>query len=183
MRRLVLLYMLLRFFEKYRCNMEGRKKVQKLMFLVEHYDLKTKTVKKSTGLTGYRFKIWSYGPFSKEIYDDLDQLVEDGSIEEEIISDIIRPDLSLYTDDGYPKRMYVYKPSRDPAEQLHGVLKDLDKNVIEKIDRIIDLFGDKSARDLEEFVNKILRLDVEKKINYWGEDVDTYLEREKISGN
>ena len=74
----VLYYLILRFFDMYKKPLYGRKKIQKLMFLVEHYDLSSEKVVKSKRLTGYEFFIWSYGPFSKRIYDDLEGLISRG---------------------------------------------------------------------------------------------------------
>jgi len=81
MRRIDLLhYLIRRHYELYRKPVYGRKKIQKLLFLVEHLDPATSRVTKSTGLTGYRFHIWLYGPFSEEVYRNLEALVSRGTL-------------------------------------------------------------------------------------------------------
>ena len=177
MRDKVLLYLLWRFFEKYKSPLDGRKKIQKLLFLIEHYDPEQRRIKPSTGITGYKFVIWSYGPFSKEIYDDLDKLVENGLVIERVVGSDEEPELDLYIDDGYPKRIYYYEPSKNLIRNSQKLLEVLDRSAIKKIDVILELFGSKKPFELEKFVNNILKLTLDKKIEYWGYDIDSYLKK------
>ncbi|HDH07306.1 MAG TPA: DUF4065 domain-containing protein [Thermoproteales archaeon] len=180
--REVLLYLILKFSEIYGGEIDGRKKIQKLLFLVEHYDPDRKIVTTSSNTTGYEFIIWSYGPFSKKIYDDIDRSVERGLLEERVISSDIKPDLSLYIDDGYPKRIYLYKPTKELLRKRYDIERKLDEKVVEKITKILKLFGFRKPYKLEEFTNALLRLTQEKKIIYWGKEVDYYLRKERIIG-
>ena len=59
-----------RFKELHERPLDGRKKLQKLTFLVEHWSPSENKVVKSTNLTGYVFKILDIWPFSEGIQDD-----------------------------------------------------------------------------------------------------------------
>jgi len=185
--RYVLLYMLLKFYSMYGKPLYGRKKIQKLLFLVEHFDLGSKRIVKSRGLTGYRFVVWSYGPFSKEIYEDLEKLVDEGYVEERVVGSDATPEyegivLDLYTDDGFPKRMFIYEPRvRDPSRILGQLEKKLDHRVVTVIDGVLQEFGLKMPHELEDFVNGLLKLSPDKKVRYWGIDIDSYLDREGLA--
>jgi len=183
----VLHYLILRFYDIYGKPLYGRKKIQKLMFLIEHYDLKDKKVRKSKGLTGYKFLIWTYGPFSKEIYDDLDRLIDEELIREEVVgsdsmSMIEGIVLDSYIDDGYPKRMFIYRPnSRHFKDDLDYLKSELSVDVVNTVDNVLRMFGNLMPYELESLVNKLLHLDLPKKIKYWGLSIDEYLEREGIA--
>jgi len=68
----------------YACDgeeIEGRTRLQKLVFLMEQeIDDEIEQVLQSPK---YSFVPYDYGPFSRELYDDLDRLEEDGLIEVE----------------------------------------------------------------------------------------------------
>ena len=180
----VLLYLIRRYYSQYK-KLYGRKKIQKLLFLIEHLDLKRNAIVSSTGLTGYRFKIWLYGPFSEEIYQDLEKLVEKKLIVEEVISsdsrvkvneaDVLLP---LYEDDGTPKVIYVYYPRR----YFHLSLReksDIDNKTKEKINVIITKFGHYTPTELEEKVLEYLGLTPDKKLKYMGMYIDDYLKKKR----
>jgi len=172
-RELVLYYVIKRFCEKYNRPLEGHKKLQKLLFLVEHFDLSKNKPTPSSGLTGYVFRIWYYGPYSSELKDDIVELVKEGIIEErvEYIDDF------LYTDE-FPKRIYRYLPKK----QLN-VEGKLDRQTITKIDRIIELFGDKTPYELEKIVSNLLNLTPLKKLEVWGMTLDEYILSETQHNN
>lgn len=54
----------------------GRTKLQKLLFLIQ------KRIPKNSLLVSYPFRPFKYGPFCKEVYDDLQFLKKEGLIEE-----------------------------------------------------------------------------------------------------
>jgi uncharacterized protein YwgA len=56
---------------------KGRTKLQKLLFLIQ------KSIPKNSLLVSYPFRPFKYGPFCKEVYDDLQFLKEEGLIKEE----------------------------------------------------------------------------------------------------
>lgn len=62
-------------------TLEGRKKLMKLMFLVEHFDTKSKKLTKNK-LIGNTFIIYHYGVFSFDVMNDYLELNSKGIIEE-----------------------------------------------------------------------------------------------------
>ena len=189
----VLLYLINRHFSLYGL-LYGRKKIQKLVFLVEHLDPDGWRITRSSGLTGYRFKIWLYGPFSEEIYRDLDWLVDRGAIEEDVVgvekAVVLREldiSLPLYVDDGFPKVIYIYKPRRRILKLIPGFGSvdrwggDLHPELRRRIDTIVERYGKLSPAELEEEVNSMLKLTPEKKQRYRGVKIDKYLEEEGLA--
>jgi len=164
-REFVLYYVIKKFCEKYNRPLEGRKKLQKLLFLVEHFDLDEGKFILSSGITGYKFKIWHYGPYSSELKEDVVELVKEDIIEEKVeyIDDF------LYTDE-FPKRIYRYLPKK----QIN-VEDKLDRQTITKINRIIEVFGNKSPYELEKIVSNLLNLTPLKKLEVWGMTLDEYI--------
>ena len=180
----VLFYLIRRHYELHG-DLQGRKKLQKLMFLVEHLDPRTGRLTTSTGLTGYKFIIWLYGPFSQSIYKDLDKLVYEGFVEEDVVSGEYSPrfkdlNLLLYDDDGYPKLMYIYRPGRLKLLLLRirgktNMISEPSPTVREKVDLVLERFGGQPAWELERTVLKMLGLTPEEKLEWMGRRVDEYL--------
>ena len=177
-RRKVLYALIKEFVRVFGRELDGRKKLQKLMFLVEHWDLETGKITKSSGLTGYTFKIWLYGPFCPEINRDLVELAERGIIEEEVYryyegSQLPKekelPPLSTYIDDGEPRTFYFYRIREDIE------IEGLDKEVLKKISVVVKTFGKMSPLDLELRVCGMLGLTPLKKMLNWGKTIDEYL--------
>jgi|AntDeeMinimDraft_4_1070355.scaffolds.fasta_scaffold00240_3 uncharacterized protein YwgA len=73
---------------------EGRTRLQKLMFLIQK-----RMEEQGDPLDwGYPFQAYDYGPFAKELYDDLDQLRRRGLVEEReqhLDDDVIQYDYVL----------------------------------------------------------------------------------------
>ena len=186
-RMLVLLYTIYKYFELYGWPLYGRKKLQKLMFLVEHWD--NGRIVKSTGLTGYKFNVWLYGPFSRRLYEDLEFLVDKGFIEEEVIGFDSRQkveniNLGFYDDNGYPKTIYVYKPCKHWEKYLKEIECILSKEkpeVIRRVSLVLEKFGALSPTKLEENINEMLGLNLRLKEKYWGKPMDSYIENEVLS--
>ena len=185
--RYVLLYLLKRFNEVWGDKLYGRKKLQKLLFLIEHLDVSSEKLSTSTGLTGYKFIIWLYGPFSPDIYKDVEDLVLEGYIKEEVIGsdseiEVNNIRLTLYDDDGSSKVMYIYRPSWKLRYKLLLRHEDvLNKEERKKIDHIIKKYGGMSASELEQKVLELLNLTPEKKKKYMGKSVDEYLREEGLT--
>jgi len=170
----------------------GRKKIQKLVFLVEHLNLATGRAMRATGLTGYSFKVWVSGPVSWELHEDINTLVEKGYLREEVItadgldkgraSELERAgiqSLLLYEDDGYPKVLFAYRPGlpnifRKPLPRLPGRVKN-------KVELVVKKFGPMTPDQLEDAVYDILWMSREKKLKYLGYHVDDYLFEEKLA--
>jgi len=172
----------------------GRKKIQKLVFLVEHLNLATGRAMRSTGLTGYSFKVWVSGPVSWELHEDINTLVENGYLREEVIgaenldrrrvSELERAgvqSLLMYEDDGYPKVLFAYSPrllnifrSPLPLPKLPGHLKH-------KIELVVEKYGSMTPDQLEDVAYDILWMTREKKLKYLGYHIDDYLFEEKLA--
>ncbi|WP_281175696.1 type II toxin-antitoxin system antitoxin SocA domain-containing protein [Palaeococcus ferrophilus] len=135
------------------------------MFLVEHFDLDTSRIVPSSGITGYKFKIWYYGPYSSDLKEDTDNLVKEGVLNE----DVKYLDDFLYTDES-PKRLYLYSPKTKIR-----IENKLDRQTIQKIDKILEKFGTQSPYELEKTVSSLLNLDPLKKLEVWGKSLDEYI--------
>ena len=186
----LLLYLLDRHYDFYG-ELHGRKKLQKLLFLVEHYDPEEGRLTRSTGFTGYKFTIWLYGPYAPEVYDDLEQLVEAGMVRERVVGADSQPRfhgilLSLYDDDGVAKVIYIYSPRRRWPRLLFSktarrAVEDLPAHVRFRVDRILKEYGWMNGTQLEHKVCEMLRLTPEKKLKYMGKTVDEYLACEGLA--
>ena len=88
-------------------EIEGKKKLMKLMFLIEHYNLHEKKLVKE-GMLGNTFSIYYYGVFSRDVKDCVNELLEKKII-----------------DDGYPLR------SKKKID-LEGEVKGRIEKIIEK---------------------------------------------------
>ena len=159
------------YYKMFERELEGRKKLQKLLFLVEHWE-KGRIVR-SLGLTGYRFKVYYYGPFSKEVYDDLDLLRKRGLIEEEVVIWTRQPMYKGILVDGYVDdcevsgKLWLYKPK---------VENSIPKNkTTEKMKLIIKEFGGYTPSELEIKVNRMLKLTPIKKLKFMNKSIDEYL--------
>ncbi|ABL89084.1 hypothetical protein Pisl_1937 [Pyrobaculum islandicum DSM 4184] len=142
----------------------GKKKVQKLMFLVEHWD-GGRGVSKSLGLTGYRFVVWLYGPYSPQVDEDLEWLVEEGYISERVYGydsyhsvvadgEVVR--LGFYDDDESPKVIYVYRPT------LRARFVRIGEPLRARIDAVVDKFGRYTANELETLTTAMLGVEKRK---------------------
>ena len=67
--------------EKLGQKVEGKKKLMKLMFLIEHYDIETKKLS-SNNYIGNNFYIYHYGVFSLDIMNYVNELIKEGIIKE-----------------------------------------------------------------------------------------------------
>ena len=67
--------------KKLKDKVEGKKKIMKLMFLIEHYDPKKGKLTKTKSV-GNTFEIYYYGVFSREVMECFDKLVKENVVEE-----------------------------------------------------------------------------------------------------
>ena len=186
----ILLYLIRRHYSLHG-KLYGRKKLQKLLFLVEHLNPATGKLTRSSGATGYRFIIWLYGPFSREIYTDLERLEDEGLVNEEVVSGETTPrfqglNMLLYEDDGTPKVIYIYTP-RTPHRRLmrfrvpvgrSSEAVNLPTPVRKRIDYVLERYGHMNGTQLEQEVLRMLKLTPEKKMKYMYRLVDEYIVNE-----
>lgn len=113
----IILYLINRLGNK----IEGRKKLMKLMFLVEHYDIELKKLTRK-GLLGNTFLIYYYGVFSSDIKDYVTGMTRRGVIK-----------------DGFPL---------ETTEKTIGKIEP-EQQLKEKVEKIMSVFGEKSGYQLE----------------------------------
>ncbi|RLF23947.1 MAG: hypothetical protein DRN15_04325 [Thermoprotei archaeon] len=142
--------------EKLGGQVEGLKKLMKLLFLIQ-YDLPGRF---SSNVVKYlyddkpicrgEFYIWSYGPFMNEVYD---------VIEEEFIIDESEPPYIIMLPEDY-------KYSELPEE------------VGKRIDKVLSKHGKKRGWELEKLVCERLGLEESRKEEYMGVHIDLYIKKE-----
>ncbi len=126
-------------------NVEGKKKIMKLMFLLEHFDVdQTKLVKKQ--FLGNLFFIYNYGVFSREVMDSYNNLIKKG-----------------YIKDGFPLR----------TSKQYSI--SLDETTKEKVDKIVEMFGDKKGYTLEVDTLEMVGIKPYEKGKFFGNNIDTLI--------
>ncbi|KXB07319.1 hypothetical protein AKJ52_00485 [candidate division MSBL1 archaeon SCGC-AAA382C18] len=109
---------------------EGRTRLQKMIFLAQQ-DMED-------SVETYDYEPYDYGPFSKELYDDIDDLVDEGIIKEQ----------KEKLDDGRIK--YFYEMSEEGQEIIESKMdnnKDF-HDLKEKMEDIKSTYNKKNLRDL-----------------------------------
>jgi len=124
-------------------KMEGRKKIMKLMFIIEHYDLKTKKLRKRS-LLGNKYFIYDYGVFSVDVMKAYEELVKEGLITEKTYS--IFP---------------IIKVKK---------IEKLSKNLKRKVDEIVKKFGNKSSYELEVLTLKMIGIEPFERDKFLGKE-------------
>jgi uncharacterized phage-associated protein len=121
---------------------EGRKKLMKLMFLIEHYDLKNKILLSKPRL-GDTFLIYQYGVFSFDVMRAYEELLKEGKISEDFSGTTVRP----------------------------GVQIDLEEGIKEVVDGVVQSFGRYSGYELETLTLRMLKIRPFEKDRYFGRKV------------
>lgn len=138
----IILYLIYKLEER----IEGKKKLMKLMFLVEHYDpIQNRLIRQKN--IGNTFYIYYYGVFSREVMECYNKLVKEGKIV-----------------DSFPIKFKQYA-------LLEQEIKDLDEKIKERIDKIISLFGNRTGYSLENETLKMMGIQPYEKESYWGREV------------
>jgi len=128
-------------------KVEGKKKLMKLMFLVEHFNLKKEGLIKNP-ILGNKFYIYYYGVFSREVMDKFNSIVKDEQVK------IDFPDITL------SKKLEI----------------ELDNQELkEKIEFIIQRFGKESGYDLEVKTLEMLGIKPSEKDKFLGKDVKEFI--------
>jgi hypothetical protein len=130
-------------------RVEGKKKIMKLMFLLEHYDFDLKKIVDSQKI-GNEFFIYYYGVFSTNVMQSISSLTSEGKIK-----------------DGLPLKL----KSR--------VSIKLDPEIQSRVDEVITKFGDYSGYKLEIGTLKMLGITPFDKDKYMGESVKDILAKQK----
>jgi len=130
--------------QKLGSSLEGKKKIMKLFFILEHIDLDNKELLLEP-FVGNKFSIYHYGVYSESVMKEIYKLVDTG----------------LFTD-GFP---LVLK--KDIAKEN----VDLEVRIKDKLDKIITKYGNWTGYKLELATLKILGLDLDSKKKYVGLDM------------
>jgi hypothetical protein len=130
-------------------RIEGRTKLMKLMFLIEHCNPDSKELT-TKGLLGNKFIIYHYGVFSREVMDDYIQLSNEDLVED-------------YNGE-YPIRL------------LKKSQPDLDDETKSRVDFIINEFGDYEGSILVDYTLKLIGLTRETKMEHFEESVIPLIE-------
>lgn len=133
----ILLYLV----SKLGSHSEGRKKIMKMMFLINHFDT-TKDSLVKTPFLKEDFIIYHYGVFSFEVMDNFLDLSNEGKVKGNFPVDITTSNIPYIS----PK-------------------------VKERVDSIIEKFGNKNGGELELDTLDMLNLDLETKRQHFGEPV------------
>lgn len=126
-------------------NSEGRKKIMKMMFLVNHFDMDKNSLVKTPFLKE-EFIIYHYGVFSFEVMENFLDLSNEGKVKGDFPVDI--------------------KTSQIPSIQME---------IKNKVDLIIEKFGNKNGKDLELETLGMLNLNLETKRQHFGEPVSNFI--------
>ena len=174
MLREVILALLYEYSRMFRAPLAGRKKLQKLVFLVD-YDISGEKVKK-LNYSGALFKVFIYGPYSDEIAEEVENLVKEGYIDEIVVSTGFSPSRIVYrffdellSEDG---RTYIYKVRQRP--------KPVKPEVMNRIRYVLEKYGKMTGGELEKEVVNKLSLTPDNKEKYFGEPIDEYLKKQGL---
>lgn len=137
----VLLYLI----SKLDSRSEGRKKIMKMMFLVNHFDISKNCLVKTPFLKE-DFIIYHYGVFSFEVMDNFLDLSNENKIKGDI-----------------------------PVQLKISEVPTIPLIIQKKVDLIVEKFGDKKGKDLELDTLKMLGLSLETKRKHFGESVTHFI--------
>ena len=132
-------------------KIEGKKKIMKLMFLLEHYDVDSGKITQKQ-LLGNDFYIYHYGVFSQGVMSDISQLIEKGLVK-----------------DGFPL-------TSNSTSEISP-----DKDLKERVDRIIQKFGGYSGYQLEIKTLEMLGIKPHEKGQYFGQSIRKILKQTQAS--
>ena len=130
-------------------KIEGKKKIMKLMFLLEHYDFKLKKIVENQTI-GNDFFIYYYGVFSTEVRQSISSLTSEGKIK-----------------DGLPLKI------------SGGINIKLEPEMQSRVDEVIKRFGDLSGYKLEVGTLKLLGITPSEKQQHMGESIKDILAKKQ----
>ncbi len=126
-------------------DIEGRKKLMKLMFLVEHFNQDSQKLVKE-GKLGNEFIIYHYGVFSFDVMNRYLELAKEGKIK-----------------DNFPMSIINLQKVELPTE------------IKQDVDGIINIFGKKTGKVLELETLEMLKLNLETKKENFGKPVIQFI--------
>ena len=121
---------------KYLGKIEGRKRFQKIIFLLqEQYNIDF----------GYKFIAYLYGPYSSQLQNDIDMLVQAGCLKASKIGDLF---LYEITSSGQKIAAYIEKEYGDEmAKELKKCVNELNEKETEKLVELSKQLMGKKIKD------------------------------------
>ena len=138
-------------------EIKGRKKLMKIMFLIEHLDLKTKKLMPD-GILGNDFIIYKYGPFSFEVMNKFSELKQKSFINEKVFT------ISL---------------SEKGIEFINKEKEEIPEEIKKKINKIVNEYGKLNGWELENLSLKLLGITREEKESFLGNPVSVVISERK----
>lgn len=137
----------------------GRKKLMKLVFFAEHYDPDEETLVSEPQLGLFDFEIFKYGPFSKGVLDDFDQLKN---------QNILREDSS--------RMQYLIELTAEGSRKTENIEDELSDGEKNRIKQISEEFSDKSGGKLEDLSLEMLDIKKREKDRYRGMSISSIID-------
>ncbi len=137
----------------------GRLKLMKIMFFLEHFSFECNSLVSNKLFNKSDFFIHKFGPFSFDVMDGISDMKKGGLIKE--------------TDDSSTKLATLTQMGTQTVESLND---SMSTDLIKRVDKVIELFGEKCGKELERLSLEYLKIKPEEKINYIGKSVSEIIE-------
>ena len=129
----------------YADEVDGITRLQKLLFLLQEETEFTELYEN----VEIEFKPYKYGPFSEQVYDELELLINMGAIEEVEADDADRVRTSTDSRSHANKRFLVTERGETIAEDVN---RALDSDVQEEFEQVVEEYLDMELEDLLRYV-------------------------------
>ena len=134
----------------------GRKKLMKLAFFAEHYDPDEEKLVPKPQLGMFGFEIFKYGPFSKDVLDEFDQLKRQQNIDEDS-----------------SRMQHLIEVTNKGNQRTKRIEENLSKSERKHLEKISDEFSDKSGAQLEKLSLDMLGIEKREKDRYRGMSISS----------
>ena len=162
----------------------GRTRIVKMMFLFEH-EIKDKFMKASTidEIEMPEFYPWDYGPFSRDVYDDIEFFINNGFVENRFLEDQAgRAEVDEFS---AWVESYAFDDEKDDLSehwnQEEFRLTELGRRYVEE-KGLFEQLAANQKRILREFKSTINRASLEAILRYVYLKYPKYTEKSKIRG-
>lgn len=137
----------------------GRKKLMKLAFFLEHYDPNSDQLVSEPQVGEYDFEIFKYGPFSKEVLDDLDDLKRQDSLRE-----------------NSSRMQYLIDVTPDGNHKTNQLERELSPSEKEQMEKIAEKFSSQTGSELESLSLELLGISKREKDQYRGMSISSIVD-------
>ncbi|MFW6436792.1 MAG: type II toxin-antitoxin system antitoxin SocA domain-containing protein [Halococcoides sp.] len=139
--------------------LKGRKKLTKLAFFAEYWLPNEEMLNPNEQFGGFNFIIYKFGPFSKDLFREFDELKDDGLVEET----------------RRPRGNSIIELTKKGETQAEKIKSKLDREERCQIEAVSEEFGDKSGHVLEEKSLNCLGIEKSEKDDYMGMPVSVII--------